>query len=261
MGTFLAQGKQTVDQTISTIGALSSSLVALKKRQFGRALSLVGLAPGQRRISSLRRRVDSGDISGAWLAMQYGWLPFVSDVFEAWKAYEELTAPPKSLSFVVTAKNSISWNGSAEPTNYTCNNRRVDSVRLKYTLTEELSAPRSLGLLDPASVAWELTPWSFVIDWFVPVGEYLEVLNVVPQLRGRWVRTEKTVTYESLGEILLDAYKICPFGTYLGLSKTINRTVGSSSLQVPLPSVKTLDKALSPTRIYNALALAHQRLR
>ena len=29
------------------------------------------------------------------------------------------------------------------------------------------------GVLNPASVAWELTPFSFVVDWFVNIGSFL----------------------------------------------------------------------------------------
>jgi hypothetical protein len=36
----------------------------------------------------------------------------------------------------------------------------------------------SFGLLNPAAVAWELLPFSFVVDWFLPVGRYLEGLDV-----------------------------------------------------------------------------------
>jgi len=40
-----------------------------------------------------------------------------------------------------------------------------------------LSNLSQMGLLNPAEVAWELTPWSFVVDWFVPVGNVLEALT------------------------------------------------------------------------------------
>lgn len=30
-----------------------------------------------------------------------------------------------------------------------------------------------LGLLNPASVLWEITPWSFVFDYFVNVSDFL----------------------------------------------------------------------------------------
>jgi hypothetical protein len=31
-----------------------------------------------------------------------------------------------------------------------------------------------LGLINPAVVAWELVPFSFLVDWFIPVGKFLD---------------------------------------------------------------------------------------
>jgi hypothetical protein len=36
---------------------------------------------------------------------------------------------------------------------------------------------KTVGLLNPATVAWELVPYSFIADWFVPVGDYLTGLT------------------------------------------------------------------------------------
>lgn len=42
---------------------------------------------------------------------------------------------------------------------------------------ETLANAASIGLLNPAQVAWELVPYSFVVDWFLPVGSFLETLT------------------------------------------------------------------------------------
>lgn len=34
---------------------------------------------------------------------------------------------------------------------------------------------QQLGLVNPVSIAWEVTPWSFVVDWFVGVGNFIEL--------------------------------------------------------------------------------------
>jgi hypothetical protein len=33
------------------------------------------------------------------------------------------------------------------------------------------------GFTNPVSLAWELLPFSFVVDWFLPIGPYLESLD------------------------------------------------------------------------------------
>jgi hypothetical protein len=42
--------------------------------------------------------------------------------------------------------------------------------RLKSVTDKHLS---QIGVTNPLSLAWELVPYSFVIDWFIPVGDYL----------------------------------------------------------------------------------------
>lgn len=35
----------------------------------------------------------------------------------------------------------------------------------------------SFGLINPAVLAWELIPFSFVVDWFAPIGNTLDALD------------------------------------------------------------------------------------
>lgn len=40
-----------------------------------------------------------------------------------------------------------------------------------------LASLSKLGLANPAEVVWELVPFSFVLDWFLPVGDWLSTLD------------------------------------------------------------------------------------
>lgn len=53
-------------------------------------------------------------------------------------------------------------------------------LRAKARFTVRNSSVKSLvqlGLTNPAEVAWEVVPFSFVIDWFIPVGNFLSSLD------------------------------------------------------------------------------------
>jgi hypothetical protein len=50
-------------------------------------------------------------------------------------------------------------------------------------------------LSNPAALAWELVPYSFVVDWMIPVGDYLSSLDAVNGLtfrRGTLSRSTKS---------------------------------------------------------------------
>ena len=48
--------------------------------------------------------------------------------------------------------------------------------------SSELRSLTQIGLTDPLQVAWALVPFSFVIDWFLPIGSMLEGLGATKGL-------------------------------------------------------------------------------
>jgi hypothetical protein len=53
----------------------------------------------------------------------------------------------------------------------------LDASRLQGKLGELEAILHSLGVTKPLSVIWELVPFSFVVDWFVSVGEWISSLE------------------------------------------------------------------------------------
>ena len=47
------------------------------------------------------------------------------------------------------------------------------------------AAVAGLNINNPASIVWEAIPFSFVLDWFLPVGKFLRNFSVQP-FAGRW---------------------------------------------------------------------------
>lgn len=246
----VAQSKKLVDMCVLNIRKLSRSLRYLKRGDFANAARQLGIRKPP------RSRLNAGDVSGRWLELQYGWMPAVKDSYEAAKAYEALTTYRHSR-VVVTKQKRSSYEGSAAPSNYSCPGIARTRRKIVYEMEEALSAPRSLGLMDPFSVVWEIIPYSFVIDWFIPVGSYLENLAVIPNLRGRFCVSTDQMKQAAFGRALNP--------TYAGRRRTyfarqVTRSV-STGLSVQKPWFQPLPLALSAKRIFNAIALGHQRLR
>lgn len=124
-----------------------------------------------------------------WLEYKYGWMPLLMDV----KGTAELFAQHvvgRPLRFSVQKRQTVSFNWS-EMTPYTAWGGGLTAHYFRYlTGTYNLrckiecevtnphsSALQQMGLTNPALLAWELIPFSFVFDWFISVGDYLKGLS------------------------------------------------------------------------------------
>lgn len=247
-----AQGKQTVSMVVAAAQSVGGAILDLKRGKFESAARRFGIAPRPSRLSEK-------DVAGRWLELQYGWLPLLSDVHEAAKAYASITNKARVQRFNESVGGNFNIDNSLSPTIYSLKGVHKERWRIIYEATEVLSTPRSLGLTDPASVVWELIPYSFVVDWFIPIGSYLENLNTIPQLQGRFL----TIKSRSFSGSAYPINKTINWGpaprthhSYFGVERIV-----STSLSVPKPNFISLPDAMSPSRIWNALALVTQRIR
>lgn len=258
LGVDLAQGKQTVNLLTSNLRKLGRAALSLRRGNFKAAARELG-------AQSRTTRLKPSDISGRWLELQYGWLPLISSSYNASVAFAEIMNGPRKVLFRASSSRSTTFNLSTAPSSYSLFTGGRVRVALQYEMYEEMSAARQLGLQDPLSIAWELTPWSFVIDWFVPIGTYLSNLNQIPTLKGRWLVTSSIKCNNGL---VTGVYLVKNFGgpnwrgTVLrnpsfrwSYSKVV-RSYLENPPEVPRPQFRF---GLNPKRMLNAIALAYQR--
>lgn len=115
-----------------------------------------------------------------WLETQYGWLPLLGDVYTGitnfYKRVEEGYVMRARGSGVETIVSSGSWVN--DPGIVRHRDITGKKVYCQYIIEYEVDFARlanmqSWGLTNPALLAWELVPYSFVVDWFLPVGDWL----------------------------------------------------------------------------------------
>lgn len=247
----IAQANQLVTMCANTIRSMGRSLLYLKRGNVAAAFRELG-------VSGKNKSLKSKDVTGRWLEMQYGWLPSISDAFEAAKAFEALSINRTNRVVAKTGKYRVS-DSSCAPSLWSAPCIQRIRGKIICELEEEVSFARSLGLTDPLQVAWEVFPFSFVLDWFLPIGTYLENLAVLPHLKARFM-----VTIYELGD--------SSFGTSTGLDprwnpgcrrnatfRRVTRTV-SASLTTARPQFVDPVTAMTYKRIANAVSLAHQLL-
>jgi len=251
-GIFLAEGHQSLNTIVAGTKAFFGVLTNVQRGNFAgaaRALAQFSNEKAPKRISHM-------DIPNAWLALRYGWEPLIKDIYEAATAYSALQDPPRTIVFRVRKTKYLkNVEASVSPSTYPMPTACRSTHAWKYTLTEQVSQARSLGLLDPASIVWEKLPYSFVVDWFIPIGNYLSVLGMAPAMSGTGLKTIFDCGETSLGPYIpFDQHWSGSGGSYKGVNIRLSRSNALPS-SVPYPSTKTIAKALSLAHIQNAAAL------
>ncbi len=267
MGVFLREGGESLKLITDSATRIFKALRYVKHGDVVSAAKQLFIKDPQR-FSTVSRALHKGskDLSGAWLELQYGWYPLIKDVQGAAEFLAKTLEYPMIQTYRVRSTkkqkivffdeiNWLSQSGSC-----------ITQAQLIARLTE-VDVYKLSGLTDPASVIWEAMPWSFVADWFIPIGNYLAARGLVNALTGTFV-TSKTrrCSWNHSGRKANNSGLFGVTGNYLsggpilqGFEINSDRTV-TSSLTVPLPQFKTLDKVASWQHCANAVALLTQKL-
>jgi hypothetical protein len=120
--------------------------------------------------------------AGIQLAITFGIRPLVNDVANAVNRLQRGYQGYPEKSVVRSGKESqIRGVHSGPGGNNSWSFEATMKTKAKITFVVTNPVFKTLdevGFLNPLSVAWELVPFSFIVDWFVPIGTFLE--NVVP---------------------------------------------------------------------------------
>lgn len=180
---FLGEARTTARMIGDTAQTLGRAYGAFRKGNFRRAAKALGLDK------------PTGAFANNWLAYSYGWRPLLSDAVGMATTLYDFFENTKGDGQRITVKSSwkksapvsvpeyhFGWSNSATSTNsYADYVQWSRNIRARAGLLLEveyqsaaLAASLGVGLTDPLLTAWELTPFSFVFDWFVDVGSWLE---------------------------------------------------------------------------------------
>lgn len=161
-----AERRQTVDMIADTAGTMRRAWQALRRgnlRDFKRALHL------DPRGNPWSRPTDAAKI---WLQYHFGWEPLVKDIHASVEILQS-----KGPSGLVKGRGSgidevqiLGWNKWNQE--FAGKHRYLMGANVRLT-NGSLYRANALGLINPASVLWEVIPFSFLVDWFIPVGEFL----------------------------------------------------------------------------------------
>lgn len=201
--TALGERQSTFDMLADRLGQLVNGSRRLRNGDFRGFLKAFKITP--KPVHKTKRWSKPSEFSSLWLEYWMGWAPAIGDVYNA---LDFLGKPlPKSTvragsrspynglqilrSGLATAKSQ--WEGSYKV--WIQGQISVSNPTL-YTLN-------GLGLLNPAQTVWELTPFSWFVDWFTNVGAVLGQLTdwVGLRLENTFVsvKTEATASWVCAG--------------------------------------------------------------
>lgn len=265
-----AEGREALEMIGGNAIRLAKSIHFLRRGDFsGAFLALTAgtdrrsLRPPPSAFNRDLRNLTTKTMSSYWLEIQYGWRPLLSDVHAAAEFLAASLMDPLSNTYRVRVfKGRTRTNNAGLGTNvYARSLTETDyhCRRLRGVISEYPSWPDKLGLTNPASIAWEIMPYSFVIDWFTPIGSWLQARSAVSSLKGTFYYSElksREYVMTSLGRDPNAPF--APFVSKRGLpwsNSLISSRSSTTLLKVPLPVFQPLSKSLDLLHCLNGLSL------
>lgn len=189
LGTFLGELPETAEAVASAGISIFKAYREVRKGRFGKAVTIL------RKANAEKGRTFTVDktSSSAWLSLQFGWIPLVGDAYSAADAYKKGATRPKvtKIRSHTTFKRRVATGGKA-PGGLMYVDRLYEtySKRVILKTTYQPSVYDQLGLTNPALIAWELLPFSFLVDYFVGIGDWLELHTVLPNRSSSYINTQ-----------------------------------------------------------------------
>jgi hypothetical protein len=269
LSTAFVERRQVVSLVTDTAHRLGSAINDLKHGRLPKSLG---------KLKSVSKTLKTA--GQQWLELQYGWKPLLSDVKGAAEALVDadmkdtarygasVHGRASDVTKYVDDRDGFILNGGC-PCHYLCqvDTRYSCKVNLNFLMdSAPLVQAAALGLTNPLELAWEEIPFSFVADWFVPIGNYLSALDA----EAGW-----TFRAGSIGEVVdsksrmhlsenHDPYwnqglqNIRVSGHASSRRRFYDRTTLGAA---PVPELPSALKALSTLHMSQALALLTGRLK
>jgi hypothetical protein len=257
----LAEARESAQMIHVVKGVIAYAIKAKRKALMG----------GWRQLS----QNPSLEMAKAWLSYKYGWKPFVQDIynlvnFQIHQFMEMDFKARASRRLELPAGFNTSYPNLQFPQHKgtsTLSYKGTRVERCEIGVTVEINNLDAFNLsrltsLNPASIAWELLPLSFVVDWFWNIGGYLE--NLEAALASGLVFKRGYVTklhYFDVDETYTVDLSFTGPSQYSESSyyQRAHRTLASKSRVIltgfPLPVFPKIDVHLGASRIISAASL------
>lgn len=164
LGAALGESRETLAFIAKNLGRALSAFRAARRGNFREVARQLGT----------KFRQSKGSPFDGWMEYQYAWVPLYGDITGATKQLQD--GFRKKAQLVYARRVITDEVGSPDKWTTGRSTRKQRCVIVARVNNAKLLAISQIGLINPLAVAWELMPFSFVIDWAIPIGN---VLNAV----------------------------------------------------------------------------------
>ncbi len=273
----VVEGRKTVQMIVSTARTLAGTIYDLRRGNLVGALGRLGITPTPSQRRRFNDRYGQNPVtaaSNAWLQYSYGWKPLMNDAKNAAEALAELhlrngEASVATVRAVSRAVKRRTWQdftiGSSPATTGTVTATDTFSRKAIWRFKPNAAdLPGLFGLTNPLEVVWEIIPFSFVADWFLPIGSYLRALDVpfrMTHVGGSegYRRETVWVTEPKITSFILGSFQTAMSGQTATLKElSVFRTALAGP---PTPSISDMRYTgnINSTRATSAIALLWQQ--
>nr|QDH89851.1 MAG: hypothetical protein H4BulkL22317e12091_000001 [Leviviridae sp.] len=262
----MAQGAQTVSLIADLSVRLAKTFLQLKKLRLADAVST--LKAPLKTLLPLTRQKMAND----FLAYRYGIAPLIGDIQGMAEYIASIVLSEQKIKAAGTSTKyadfvDTGFLGAIIPYKIFRSSKVTVKHNVRFRVNDKLSkAAEELGFTNPANVLWELVPFSFVVDWFLPIGNFLNSMNALEHLTV--VDVTRTTVIEEFLFFQLDP---SPYELPIDDRNKVNIS-GLNCLTrnfccvrevIPTPNLPlpTFKNPLSTGHIANAIALMSQLLK
>lgn len=203
----LMEGRQALTMIASRSRQLMLAAKELKKFNLPQVVKTLKLSAAPKGVSAKKAFASN------WLEFSFGWSPLIMDIGacvdvlqkslkeqyvrgSATSRRSQTDLSPPYAIYTPTAFNAASVQIGYERLTFS---KQVSAQGCRVAVSNpNLFLANQLGFVNPATVAWELVPFSFVVDWFINVEQFLssgtDFLGLT--VEAPWSTRHLVVSYE-----------------------------------------------------------------
>lgn len=255
-GEALGESKSTFRMLAQSASTLARAVLAARRGKFNTVARI---------LRRPRIKFPKGtSVGNKWLAYQYGWKPLMGDIYDSYKHLVkgfDTRLQVLSVSRFLREQTSSKLTVPFFKTSSVRTNARLGAKMFFVPSDNFLSRANQVGMINPFEVAWAVVPFSFVVDWFIPVGNLLEAMSArmsVDFVDGYYGISLSTVGLKSDCTQSESGYRVVSSTASVRRETTSYRRTVMTGLPWPAPHFKS---PFSTSHVTSAIALIAQLLK